>query len=325
MSTYSLSVIVPAYNAEKYIEKCLTSLLQQNGISLEIIVVNDGSTDSTEKLVETAAKTNDNIVLINQKNQGLYRSRINGVQYAHAEYITFCDSDDYIDPNFYPKMLEIIRNENADVLQFGYRKLIDSKTINENIVPNYSCTGVKAIKIMLETHMFSNNNVNKIYKTCLFNGESFSEDVRFYDEDKLINVKILRKASHVKSVPDVGYNYVIKGTGIVGTVNKRKGIDVLKTDTYIYEYVKRYIPELAKSAAYDFCARLAECYWRCGSSKELLEQKQDILIYFKKLCKENCIIFYKPKKASIARVISINLLYLCPPLYIVLRKWRNWP
>ena len=94
-----ISVIIPAYNAEKYMDRCLNSIVKQSYNNLQIIVVNDGSTDNTKKILEKFAEADNRIVVINQKNGGVSQARNNGIYIAKGKYMCFVDSDDYIDIN----------------------------------------------------------------------------------------------------------------------------------------------------------------------------------------------------------------------------------
>ena len=95
-----ISAIVPVYNAEEYIERCLKSLISQSiGSDIEIIVVNDGSTDRTQKILESYKLKNDNIKIFSIENNGVSHARNLGIQYAKGEYITFVDADDWLDSN----------------------------------------------------------------------------------------------------------------------------------------------------------------------------------------------------------------------------------
>ena len=110
-----VSVIVPAYNVEGYINDCLESLVNQTLKEIEIIVVNDGSTDRTSEIISKFSAKDSRMKIINQENQGLSAARNNGMQQATGEYIGFVDSDDYIDLDFYEKLYEAAKTNDADI------------------------------------------------------------------------------------------------------------------------------------------------------------------------------------------------------------------
>ena len=112
-----LSVIIPVYNTEKYLKKCLESVIKQTYKNLEIIVINDGSTDNSNKIIEKyVTKYPQKIKYIEQENRGQAYSRNLGIKLSKGELITFVDSDDYIERNMYKKMIELLERENSDMV-----------------------------------------------------------------------------------------------------------------------------------------------------------------------------------------------------------------
>ena len=114
-STIKVSIIVPAYNVEGYIYDCLKSLVSQTMQNIEIIVINDGSTDNTEKIISEFEKTDSRIIVIRQENQGISVARNNGINIAKGEYLGFVDSDDYVDNDYFEKLYNIVTSQNADM------------------------------------------------------------------------------------------------------------------------------------------------------------------------------------------------------------------
>ena len=120
MRDYLVSVIVPAYNSEAYIRRCLDSLVNQTLDSLEIVVVNDGSTDGTLSILQEYADNNDNIVLINQKNGGIAKARAAGYLACRGKYIGWTDNDDFVESDMFEKMYKKAETENADYVYCDY-------------------------------------------------------------------------------------------------------------------------------------------------------------------------------------------------------------
>ena len=111
-----ISIIVPVYNAEKYLNRCISSLLNQTYYNLEIILVNDGSTDNSKKICENAAKNDSRIKLINSVNEGVSLARNKGLKEANGDYISFVDSDDYVEPDYVEKMLLTLKSKKVDIV-----------------------------------------------------------------------------------------------------------------------------------------------------------------------------------------------------------------
>lgn len=123
-----LSIVVPVYNVEKYIAKCLNSLLDQNldANEYEIIVINDGTKDSSVEIVQEIASKNPNIIIFNKENGGISSARNKGIELAKGDYTMFIDSDDYIEPMVLKSLVDECERSNLDILSFNY------KTVNEN-------------------------------------------------------------------------------------------------------------------------------------------------------------------------------------------------
>lgn len=127
MITPKVSVIIPVYNVEKYVSACLDSMLLQDYPNMELVVVNDGSTDGSAALCEQYAARHTNIKLIHQENGGLSAARNTGIRSASGEYLLFCDSDDYLsEQTVVSRLVAHIREYDADVVLFRYKKLYDS-------------------------------------------------------------------------------------------------------------------------------------------------------------------------------------------------------
>ena len=128
-----ISIIVPVYNVEKYIDKCLKSLVNQTLKNIEIIVVKDGYKDKTQKIVERYIKDNSNSILINSTNKGVAAARNIGLKIANGEYIGFVDSDDYVDKNMFKNMYNLAKKNNYDCVQCNFfytdynKKIIGNK------------------------------------------------------------------------------------------------------------------------------------------------------------------------------------------------------
>ena len=125
---YKISVIIPAYNAEKYITRTLNSIISQTYKELEILVINDGSTDNTQRIVEDIIKQDTRIKLFNKENGGVSSARNLGIEMAQGDYISFVDSDDYIESNMYESLIFTITSQKVDVVRCNYKKLSEDGT-----------------------------------------------------------------------------------------------------------------------------------------------------------------------------------------------------
>lgn len=149
-----VSIVLPIYNVEKYLPKCLDSIVNQTYGNLEIICVNDGSPDNCAAIVEKYAKKDKRIVLINQQNQGLSGARNTGIQYANGEFIMFLDSDDWIDSDTCRAAVEVIKKENAQLALWSYMREFPDKSIPKDI---FGITSQKTI-------VFENESMKNLHR-----------------------------------------------------------------------------------------------------------------------------------------------------------------
>ena len=131
----TISVIVPIYNAEKYLAQCIESIIHQTHRDLQILLINDGSTDSSLSIAQDFAQRDARIEIHTQSNQGQGAARNNGLQHANGEYISFVDADDYLDNDFYETILTYIANK--DCVQIGYKRVSTDGRIMEQKLPRY--------------------------------------------------------------------------------------------------------------------------------------------------------------------------------------------
>ena len=166
-----VSVVVPVYNAEKYISHCLDSIISQKGVA-EIIVVNDGSTDGTSKIIESYAKKYSKIKIVNQKNQGVSVARNTGIENAKSEYITFVDSDDWLEPKSFKKVADIIKKDKSDVVLTGFYDVYDHEWVK-------GVHGEDALKDVGVESKFRNKNLDNLVLLSPFKGKEAHSDL-FY-------------------------------------------------------------------------------------------------------------------------------------------------
>lgn len=167
----TFSVIVPVYNAEKYLERCLDSIFAQKG-DFEVIVVNDGSQDKSLQILEKYAKKYSNMHLISQKNQGVSAARNAGIAFAKNKYITFVDSDDWLEPNAFEDVLETIKKDKSDVILTGFYDVYDRQWVK-------AVRGEKDAATVAEESKFADKKLNRLALYTPFYSQEAHSDL-FY-------------------------------------------------------------------------------------------------------------------------------------------------
>lgn len=232
-----ISVIVPAYNAEKTIEKCLGSITFQNYKNLEIIVVNDGSKDSTEKIVHDLALKDTRIKLISVPNGGVSYARNNGLEHVTGDYVTFVDADDTIEPDMYEHLIGLFDKYDVDIAHCSYNTItLEGKVVPVgNVGKEILQSTDEAVDSLITGKYFSGGLWNKLYKSALLSGLKFNENIKI-NEDVLMNFEIFQKANTSVYSDKALYNYFQYETSATHTANSLKSsCDTSEVSRLMYE------------------------------------------------------------------------------------------
>ena len=247
-----VSVIVPVYNTEKYLEKCLDSLVNQTLKDIEIIVVNDGTKDNSQKIIDKYKKKYKNIKSYIKENGGLSDARNFGIEKASGDYLSFIDSDDYVSTNMYEKMYNKAISGNFDIVVCDFNYIYEDSDVIKcsSSKINGDTTNIKKV-------MFDNFPAvwNKIYKKKLLKDIRFKKKVWFEDVEFIyrvlpyvksigvvkepFNYYLQREGSITKSVDPRIYNYIDNWNGVVEYYKEKNLYDKYKLELE-YSYV-RYI------------------------------------------------------------------------------------
>ncbi|MDR2065108.1 MAG: glycosyltransferase [Prevotellaceae bacterium] len=221
----NLSIIIPFYNCEKYFPKCLDSVLAQPCLPLEIILVNDGSNDGSEKIAEEYAKKDNRIILYNQENKGIPFARNKGLELASGEYFLFIDADDYIAPNTLYQLYRTAKENDLDVLQFPLIELRnDNKKRRPMFFVNQIMNGVDYFNIMMKKRVipfapYMNMVKMSFYKSVNF---TFNEKLRRL-QDLEFYTKLTIKANRIMNINVPYYYFRIDSNTVEKKVRHNKG------------------------------------------------------------------------------------------------------
>ena len=232
-----LSVIVPVYNVEQYLERCVASIINQYYKHIEVILVDDGSPDRSPEICDRLAKQDDRIKVVHQANGGLSSARNTGLKTASGDLVTFVDSDDWIANDIYRKCIEIIDATGCDVVDFKpvitfseedakkKRQNLDAQKNGEiSVVEGEAVLYDYLYRAQMEQTPFS--VCRKVYRRGLFDGIEFP--VGKINEDIATNFKVLKNAKRLVHIPDIGYFY-FRGneTSITSAYLRKKDLDLL--------------------------------------------------------------------------------------------------
>lgn len=215
-----ISVIVPVYNNAPYLEQCLTSILSQTYSALEIICVNDGSTDESPEILHRIAQRDPRITVLSQENNGVSSARNAGLDAANGDYIAFVDSDDELEPDMYETLFRLAAEHQADIAHCGYKKIhLDGTTkdvrgTGELLVQ----TSHEALECLLSGKYFVGSPCNKLYRRELFSDVRFDTSLKI-NEDVLMNVQVFFKAEKIVFLDVPEYHYFERAGSSCGRTN----------------------------------------------------------------------------------------------------------
>ena len=215
----TISVIIPAYNCEKYVERCLDSILSQSGAELDVVVVNDGSTDGT---LDTLEKYAGRIRVKTTENKGSAAARNAGIELARGDYVMFIDADDWIAEGTIERLCGVIGDTGADVVRFRYVKIYPDghEVMDANQFDEFDVVEKKDFKEKIYPYFIRGIRLNSmcvgIYKSSLIKGRALREDMKVA-EDAVFSLGTYTKAEKVALIPDILYYYYQTGTGLTGS------------------------------------------------------------------------------------------------------------
>ena len=247
-----ISVIIPVYNVEKYLNKCLESVIAQTETRLEIIIVDDGSTDRSGKICDDFISRDKRIRVFHKENEGVSCARNFGIDHASGRYLGFVDSDDYIAPDMYETLLEILERYSAQMSMCGLYDIFDGKprTVFEHI-ETYAVDREDAIRMVMEAEVVSVTPVNKLYSRELFN------EIRFpigkTAEDAFVMLELLGNCDKVAITNAQKYFYIHRGESITTSAFSLKNLDAIEAYEKNYDIIKKNYPSLLDVAQMRLC------------------------------------------------------------------------
>lgn len=231
------SIVIPVYNVEKYIDKCLGSLVNQTYKNFEVIIVNDGSPDNSEKIIEKYVKKDKRIKSFVKENGGLSDARNYGVKHCNGDYLLFLDSDDFLEKDLLKKLEEVISRKKYDLIKFKIKLVTEDGKLIRN-EKGFDLSKKLNLKEILSLE-YSELAGSYCYNMDFFKKEKFMYAKGRIHEDFGLTPYILVKAQNIYYLNYCGYNYVQRAGSIVNGAEKnvRRANDVLYHFDWLYEKI----------------------------------------------------------------------------------------
>ena len=242
-----ISVIVPVYNVEAYLEKCVESILRQTYTNLEILLINDGSTDNSGDLCDQLALRDQRIRVIYKENGGLSDARNTGIEEASSDLIGFVDSDDYIDEDMYETLYRQMLESKAELSMCGhydvYHQIPEKQVV---AIQTWALTPEEAIRMVMEAKILSVTAVNKLYKKELFDQLRF--EMGKIAEDAFIMIRLIHQCSKVVATNEKKYYYVHRENSITTQKFSLKFLNVIEAYEQNANIIRENYPKLTDVA-----------------------------------------------------------------------------
>lgn len=315
-----ISVIVPVYNVEDYLGKCISSILNQTLKNIEVILVNDGSKDKSGYICEEYKKKDDRIVVIHKENGGLSSARNAGLEIATGELVGFVDSDDWIEPDYFEILYDGIEKLNADISVMHLSNIMSYEKIEflSNKKKGWTLLNRHdALERFFSDDFIGYSACNKLYRKSLFEGIRYPEGVLM--EDKATTYKLIHKANSIIVNSSKKYHYYLRTDGIMQSEFHKKKFDLLQVHLEQIEFVDRNYPEfyglIRSRYAYEALRLLLMMIKSNYSDKFDMERCLKII-------RDNVVHVMKDKRIVFPRKAYILLFYLFPRIITMSAKSR---
>lgn len=273
---HKISIIVPVYNVENYVSKCFESIINQTYSNLEIIVINDGSTDNSREICDFYLKKDNRIILINQENQGLSMARNNALDICTGDYIGFVDSDDWIEFDmFYTLYTNAITYE-ADISVCNAINVTESGEIFPYKIDDGNIVVLENFD-KIKDHIYGRYNCvwNKLYKRYLFNNIRFPKGKLF--EDIFITHQLIDKANKIVKSPEYKYYYLLRNNSITLSPFTLKKMDLVEAQIDKYKYISKKYPDLERICRKYIFIFLIDCMYEAYINGFIEKNQEELL------------------------------------------------
>lgn len=307
-----ISVIVPVYKVESYLDKCVRSIVEQTYQNLEIILVDDGSPDRCGEMCDAWAEQDARIRVVHKENGGLSDARNAGMEIATGKYIGFVDSDDYIAPNMYQLLQERLTDDDSDIAACGVQMVFEDGSPSRMLTSSgqYILDNAQAMEAIIRETQLKQPVWYKLYRTELIQDISFA--VGKYHEDVFWSWQAIVRAKKVSVFDTPCYYYLQRKSSIMGAGFSPKRLDILEAKCLRQEYLERNLPALASQGRIDL---LFVCLYMGQMSMLHLNREEQQIIWpriefarkkYRIKCKDYARLSAKEKLWTILAILSFQ-------------------
>ncbi len=305
-----ISVIVPVYNVEKYIIRCIDSIINQTYRNLEIILIDDGSPDNCPQICDHYVELDNRVKVIHKKNGGLSSARNAGLDIIKGQYVTFVDSDDFLSYEYITKLYSLCKNNDCQIAQCSFEKGSESEfSITNEVIKNTKYNYVE----IFSQRSYKVTVWAKLYDSSLF------LDVRFpigkINEDEFVTYKVIYKADNIMLTDEILYYYYQSPDSIMRNNNEYIKLDFLDAYNERIQYFREEKSvQLVEISIKELCIQLMLCYIKCkgmkintNNSSELLKKYKH---YYSQITHSRCISAKEKMILFIFKLLPHSTAYL---------------
>lgn len=316
-----ITVIIPCYNAERTLERCLTSVVHQAYDNLEIILVDDGSTDNSSKIYESFQEKDSRIKILRQDNSGVSKARNIGVKAAAGDYLCFVDSDDWVEPEYCSELYQILNEENADIaiIEASYENENGNIVFHKATSEEKVLDGKEALSMLLEDNVIQSHPWGKLYKTLFLKNVNFPENLKCY-EDYSTLFKVFDKAQKVVKSNKKLYHYIQHDDSLSHNLSPETAYYFYLAIINVFQFLKKnkevkHNSKITRNIIKKLLMVLKRILRQTGQ-EEMKTEKEEIRKSFKSFLK------YPVSDVGLEYYFYLRLYYYYPKIYtkLILRE-----
>lgn len=311
-----ISIIVPIYNIRDYVGKCIESIANQTYRNLEIILVDDGSTDGSGELCDRYAVKDDRILILHKMNGGLSDARNHGIDICHGRYIGFVDGDDWIHPQMYEMLYRALLNDKSDIACCSFEREDSGFASQRYDIANFGGTRtVSRCEVMSKLYAISSTAWNKLYKRELF------DDIRYpigkLCEDEYVIHELLWKCNRISVLEEKLYFYTRRSGSITGTISAKRIEDSLNAFEKRLQFVEEHTwNDALIPAIRQYCDYCIIWYFELQKQSGVAYRPFITLLY---MAEKNMVMHYRKMHIGLKYVVFIK----SPEIYARLRRGKK--
>nr|WP_296455526.1 glycosyltransferase family 2 protein [uncultured Acetatifactor sp.] len=300
MKKSCISVIIPIYNMSVWLDRCIQSIIHQTYKNLEILLINDGSTDNSKDICERYQKLDSRVILYNKENGGLSDARNFGIEQSKGEYLAFVDSDDWVEEDFFQKLIDHLEGEGADIACVGFDYIYDNKReVPAQPMKTIKMNQKQCMRQLCRNKWFTSYVWNKLYRRRVFGKIRFPFGENY--EDIAIMHELIMRANYIVCSDEILYHYFMRPESIVHVKSAKNEMDNFRA------YLKR----LRAVDEWRWKRNVLKCC--AGAAFQILFLSEN---QFEETEYEEVLCFWKSNAAAIRFLgIKYGLMYTFPGIY----------